>query len=146
MIQNTVILINNLVFFMFKRYKFENNVTNNFSLKVVMLVFLMLPFLLSSFAWKKTKKCRIVCISFVPMLIGIIYLMKAHARPSWRYIYHNMIPIPKSYKIEIPRPKTCNIEIQRLKHNRIDKWSQDATLIPRHCFNGPKATTWRFQN
>ena len=132
---------------MFKHYKFENNVTNNFSQKAVTLVFLMLPFLLSSFAWKKTKKCKIVSISFVPMLIGIIYLMKAHTRP-WKHIYHNMIPIPKSHNIEIPRPKTCNIEIQRLKHNSIHKWSQlrHNIVIPRHCFNGPKATTLRFQN
>ena len=66
---------------MFKHYKFENNVINTFSQKAVTLVFLMLPFLLSSFAWKKTKKYKIVCINFVPVLIDIIYLVKTKTRP-----------------------------------------------------------------
>ena len=132
---------------MFKHYKFENNVINTFSQKAVTLVFLMLPFLLSSFAWKKTKKYKIICINFVSVLIDIIYLVKAKTR-AWRHIYYDiMIPSPKSYNIEIPRPKTCNIKFQRLKHNSIHKWRQlrHDIVIPRHCFNGPKATTSRFQ-
>ena len=132
---------------MFKYYKFENNVINNFSQKA-MLVFLMLPFLLSSFAWKNTKKCKIICINFVSVLIDIIYLVKTKTWP-WRHIYHNiMIPSPKSHNIKIPRPKTCNIEFQRLKHNSIHKWRllRHNIVIPRHCFNGSKATTSIFQN
>ena len=38
---------------MFKHCKFENHVMNNCSLKAVALMFLLSPFLLSSFARKK---------------------------------------------------------------------------------------------
>ena len=39
---------------MFKQYNFENNVRDNCSLKAVTLMFLLLSFFLSLFAWEKT--------------------------------------------------------------------------------------------
>ena len=44
---------------MFKHHKYENNVKENCSLKTVTLMFLLLPFLLSSFARKKTHLTRL---------------------------------------------------------------------------------------
>ena len=74
---------------MFKHYKFENNVTNNFSLKVVTLVFLMLPFLLSSFAWKKTKKCKIVSIN--ALHYSALIQKQFHDRASFLHVQKTTI-------------------------------------------------------
>ena len=56
---------------MFKQYKFENNVMDNFSLEVVTLMLLLLTFLLSSFLekivvthlFKKGSHC--ICLSVI---------------------------------------------------------------------------------
>ena len=112
---------------MFKHYKFENNAMNNCSLKTVTLMILLLPFLLSSFAWKKLIIITHLFKKLIYETQNNLHQLTTHMSTLIRW--HNRfnenesevveVHIPrhrnsktKSHDIEIPRSKNRDIEIR----------------------------------